>query len=81
MVFVHARNATVKTAMAMREMAANQGDSPEFECDKNAAYGMMEKKVFLIYMGNYTFVYLYLHFFYVNTSMLIHFHTYTFSLH
>ena len=43
--FVHARNATVKTAFALREIAAIQGDTEEFECDKNASYGAMEKKV------------------------------------
>lgn len=45
MVFVHARNATVKTAMTMREMSKLEGDNELFEPDKNASYGAMEKKV------------------------------------
>lgn len=45
MVFVHARNATVKTAMVMREIAANNGEAEDFLPDKNAAYGAVEKKV------------------------------------
>lgn len=46
MVFVHARNATVKTAMALREKANNEGDTEYFLSDKNSSnYGMMEKKV------------------------------------
>ena len=45
MVFVHARTATVKTAMTLREMASNQNDCAEFEPDKNAQYAIMEKKV------------------------------------
>jgi len=45
MVFVHARNATVKTAMALREKANNEGDIEYFLSEKNSNYGMMEKKV------------------------------------
>ncbi|XP_065652394.1 activating signal cointegrator 1 complex subunit 3 isoform X2 [Hydra vulgaris] len=45
MVFVHARNATVKTAMTLREMAKNEGEIADFEPDKNAQYSIMEKKV------------------------------------
>ena len=45
MVFVHARNATVRTAMNLRETAQTMGDLPEFEADKNAAYGAVEKQV------------------------------------
>ena len=37
MVFVHARNATVKTAMALLETARNCGDAPIFEPDTEVA--------------------------------------------
>ena len=47
MVFVHARNATVKTALNMRERANNEGDINFFLCDKNAQFGAMEKKVWI----------------------------------
>ena len=47
MVFVHARNATVKTALNMRERANNEGDIHFFLCDKNAQFGAMEKKVWI----------------------------------
>lgn len=45
MVFVHARNATVKTALNLRERANNKGDIDLFLCDQNAQFGAMEKKV------------------------------------
>ena len=45
MVFVHARNATVKTALTFREMAQNAGDREAFLADKNAQYGEKEKRV------------------------------------
>ena len=45
MVFVHARNATVKTALTLREMAANQGDSALFQAKQSAEYGAAEKQV------------------------------------
>ena len=47
MVFVHARNATVKTALNLRERANNEGDIDLFLCDKNAQFGAMEKKVWV----------------------------------
>ena len=47
MVFVHARNATVKTALNLRERASNEGDIDLFLCDKNAQFGAMEKKVWI----------------------------------
>ena len=45
MVFVHARNATVKTALTLREMAANQGDSALFHAPQGPEYGQAEKQV------------------------------------
>ena len=45
MVFVHARNATVKTAMTLREMAANQGDAALFHAPQSPEFGQAEKQV------------------------------------
>ena len=45
MVFVHARNATVKTALTLREMAANQGDATLFHAQQSPEYGTAEKQV------------------------------------
>ncbi|KAK3734227.1 hypothetical protein QZH41_012947, partial [Actinostola sp. cb2023] len=45
MVFVHARNATVKTAMNLRELANNHGDSQVFRADQDPAFGTAQKQV------------------------------------
>ncbi|XP_028280593.1 activating signal cointegrator 1 complex subunit 3 [Parambassis ranga] len=45
MVFVHARNATVRTAMGLIEMAKNHGDSCVFQPDQGPDYGQCEKQV------------------------------------
>lgn len=45
MVFVHARNATVKTAMGLIEMAKNQGETRIFQPDQSPDYGQCEKQV------------------------------------
>ncbi|KAL9968716.1 hypothetical protein ACROYT_G020835 [Oculina patagonica] len=45
MVFVHARNATVKTALTLREMATNQGDAALFHAPQSPEYGQAEKQV------------------------------------
>uniref|UniRef100_A0A8C6SMC7 Activating signal cointegrator 1 complex subunit 3 n=1 Tax=Neogobius melanostomus TaxID=47308 RepID=A0A8C6SMC7_9GOBI len=45
MVFVHARNATVRTAMALIEMAKNYGDICVFQPDQGPDYGQCEKQV------------------------------------
>lgn len=45
MVFVHARNATVKTAMGLIEMAKNQGETCFFQPDQGPDYGQCEKQV------------------------------------
>ena len=46
MVFVHARNATVKTAIALRELAKQNGDALDFQCEQdNFKYGNMLKRV------------------------------------
>ncbi|KAH0622176.1 hypothetical protein JD844_024256 [Phrynosoma platyrhinos] len=48
MVFVHARNATVRTAMALREKAKNNGHICYFLPSQGADYGQSEKQVFLL---------------------------------
>ena len=45
MVFVHARNATVRTALQFREIARNRGDINAFLPEQNASYGGFEKQV------------------------------------
>ncbi|XP_049587818.1 activating signal cointegrator 1 complex subunit 3 [Syngnathus scovelli] len=45
MVFVHARNATVRTAMALIEMAKNHGESCIFQPDHGPDYGQCEKQI------------------------------------
>uniref|UniRef100_A0A8C3LNM0 Activating signal cointegrator 1 complex subunit 3 n=1 Tax=Chrysolophus pictus TaxID=9089 RepID=A0A8C3LNM0_CHRPC len=45
MVFVHARNATVRTAMALREKAKNNGHICHFLSPQGSDYGQAEKQV------------------------------------
>ncbi|NXP31267.1 ASCC3 protein, partial [Leiothrix lutea] len=45
MVFVHARNATVRTAMALREKAKNNGHICHFLSSQGSEYGQAEKQV------------------------------------
>lgn len=45
MVFVHARNATVRTAMALREKAKNNGHICYFLPSQGSDYGQHEKQV------------------------------------
>ncbi|XP_060905517.1 activating signal cointegrator 1 complex subunit 3 [Labrus mixtus] len=45
MVFVHARNATVRTAMALIEMAKNHGETCYFQPEQSSDYGQCEKQV------------------------------------
>ncbi|XP_028326089.1 activating signal cointegrator 1 complex subunit 3 isoform X2 [Gouania willdenowi] len=45
MVFVHARNATVKTAMGLSEIAKNHGEIHFFQPVQGADYGMCEKQI------------------------------------
>lgn len=45
MVFVHARNATVRTAMALIEMAKNHGEACFFQPDQGPEYGQCEKQI------------------------------------
>ncbi|KAM3614996.1 uncharacterized protein V6R79_021978 [Siganus canaliculatus] len=45
MVFVHARNATVRTAMGLIEIAKNQGEICYFQPDQGSDYGQCEKQV------------------------------------
>ncbi|KAM4632986.1 activating signal cointegrator 1 complex subunit 3 [Polymixia lowei] len=45
MVFVHARNATVRTGMALIEMAKNRGETSFFQPDQGPDYGQCEKQV------------------------------------
>ena len=45
MVFVHARNATVKTATALRDFAVTYGDQSYFSPEQSARLGHAEKQV------------------------------------
>ncbi|XP_071253079.1 activating signal cointegrator 1 complex subunit 3 [Salvelinus alpinus] len=45
MVFVHARNATVRTSMGLIEMAKNRGESSFFQPDHGPDYGQCEKSI------------------------------------
>lgn len=45
MVFVHARNATVRTAQSLIEMAKNHGESTFFLPEQGPDYGQCEKQV------------------------------------
>ena len=45
MVFVHARNATVRTAMTLREKAKNNGTIGLFQSKQSSEYGTAEKQV------------------------------------
>lgn len=45
MVFVHARNSTVRTAMSLIEMAKNRGESTFFQPDQGPDYGHCDKQV------------------------------------
>ncbi|MCJ8728529.1 hypothetical protein PDJAM_G00005490 [Pangasius djambal] len=45
MVFVHARNSTVRTAMTLIEMAKNRGESSFFQPEQGPDYGHCEKQV------------------------------------
>uniref|UniRef100_A0A3P9B0X6 Activating signal cointegrator 1 complex subunit 3 n=1 Tax=Maylandia zebra TaxID=106582 RepID=A0A3P9B0X6_9CICH len=45
MVFVHARNATVRTAMGLIEMAKNRGEICFFQPDQGSDYGQCEKQI------------------------------------
>ncbi|RUS90749.1 hypothetical protein EGW08_001460, partial [Elysia chlorotica] len=43
MVFVHARNETVRTAFTLAELARNKGDSALFTAEQNPSYGEAQK--------------------------------------
>ncbi len=45
MVFVHARNETVRTATVLCEMAKNEGDITSFQVDQTPKYGEALKQV------------------------------------
>ena len=47
MVFVHARNATVRTATALRDLAASSGDLHQFQHEQTPRLGAAEKLVHL----------------------------------
>jgi activating signal cointegrator complex subunit 3 len=51
MVFVHARNATVKTAMKMRDMAKNMGEIELFRAESNKAYGECQRQMSRKFFG------------------------------
>ena len=45
MVFVHARNETVKTALVLADMCRNRNESQYFLPDQNKEYARIEKQV------------------------------------
>lgn len=45
MVFVHARNATIKTALKLREMAKHQGESEFFRPEQSKEYGESQRQM------------------------------------
>ncbi|XP_039272645.2 activating signal cointegrator 1 complex subunit 3-like [Styela clava] len=45
LVFVHARNATVKTAQALLEIARNNGETGLFDCRQMSGFGQAEKQM------------------------------------
>lgn len=45
MVFVHARKETVKTAMALRDMANKEGSIDDFSCQDNSQWGLFRKQI------------------------------------
>ena len=45
MVFVHARNETVRTAMVLVEMAKNQGDIMLFQAESGPKMGEAQRQV------------------------------------
>lgn len=45
MVFVHARNATIRTAMGLIEMAKNHGETSFFQPQQGPDYGQCDKQV------------------------------------
>ncbi|KAJ8290873.1 hypothetical protein GJAV_G00018670 [Gymnothorax javanicus] len=45
MVFVHARNSTVRTAMTLSEMAKTRGESMYFQSEQGPDYGQWQKQV------------------------------------
>ena len=45
MVFVHARNATVRTATVLRDMAKNEGTISSFIADQSPQLGAVQKQV------------------------------------
>lgn len=56
MVFVHARNDTVRTAMVLREIAKNNGEIGFFAPEQSSQYGQAQKSVSRIYdIGTYRF--------------------------
>ena len=48
MVFVHARNATVKSGMNLLEMAQNRGTTECFMPDDSPSYGLAQKVLFKV---------------------------------
>ena len=49
MVFVHARNATVKTAEFIKEQSKNKGDTQYFRAPSSPALGIAEKSIMKCY--------------------------------
>lgn len=53
MVFVHARNATVKTATALRDMAQANGELSHFMPEQTPELGLALKQVHVLYVHMY----------------------------
>lgn len=55
--FVHARNATVRTAMGLIEMAKNRGEICFFQPDQGSDYGQCEKQVTSVHTSFHVIVF------------------------
>ena len=58
--FVHARNATVKTATALRDLASSSGDSSFFLPEESAQLGLAQRQV-QVFVDTYIDIYTLLH--------------------
>ena len=57
--FVHARNATVRTATALRDLAASSGDLQHFQHEQTPRLGTAEKQVITMQESHDVLVYMY----------------------
>ena len=59
--FVHARNGTVKTAIALKEMAAMRNEGEVFWNDETPELGNAQKQVIYMITSNHLYVHEYIH--------------------